>query len=178
MTSPPCSRAGASAELAQAPSPANESANSSPALFTFPNRVLFGLGARRSLAAELNRSGVTRPLIVTDPGLVELGLVAEVTSSIQPAAIFQGVQGNPTEADVLAGLDRYHASGSDGLIGLGGGKRGWMPPRPFACLSPTPAGLPITISPRAESTASRPTCLPCSSCRRPRVQAAKQGGGR
>ncbi len=62
-----------------------------------------------------------RPLVVTDPGLAELGLVAEVTSSIQPAAIFQGVQGNPTEADVLAGLDVYHASGCDGLIGLGGG---------------------------------------------------------
>ncbi len=121
MTSPPGSRAGASARLAQAPAHVNDSANGTPALFTFPNRVLFGLGTRRSLAAELYRLGVVRPLVVTDPGLAELGLVAEVTSSIQPAAIFQGVQGNPTEADVLAGLDLYHASGSDGLIGLGGG---------------------------------------------------------
>jgi 4-hydroxybutyrate dehydrogenase len=35
--------------------------------------------------------------------------------------VFAEVQANPTEADVLAGLDRYRAEGCDGVIGLGGG---------------------------------------------------------
>ncbi len=91
------------------------------ALFTFPNRVIFGNGARAALAAELNRLRITRPLIVTDAGLVASGLVAEVTASIKPAVLFQGVQGNPTEADVLTGLEQYNTNRCDGLIGLGGG---------------------------------------------------------
>ncbi|MGZ3396627.1 MAG: iron-containing alcohol dehydrogenase, partial [Isosphaeraceae bacterium] len=91
------------------------------ALFTFPNRVIFGNGARAALAAELNRLRITRPLIVTDAGLVASGLVAEVTASIKSAVVFQGVQGNPTEADVLTGLEQYNSNRCDGLIGLGGG---------------------------------------------------------
>ena len=91
------------------------------ALFTFPNRIIFGVGTRGELATELKRLRITCPLIVTDAGLVASGLVAEVACSIQPVVLFQGVQGNPTEADVLAGLEQYHANRCDGLIGLGGG---------------------------------------------------------
>src|SRR5437588_13109756 len=39
------------------------------ATFTFPNRILFGVGSRRRLAGELARLGVSRPLVVTDAGL-------------------------------------------------------------------------------------------------------------
>ena len=53
--------------------------------------------------------------------MVATGLVAEVTASISPALVFQGVQGNPTETDVLAGLELYKTHRCDGLIGLGGG---------------------------------------------------------
>jgi 4-hydroxybutyrate dehydrogenase len=90
-------------------------------LFTFPTRVVFGPGTRRSLAAELGLLGIARPLVVTDPGLVASGLVAEVVSQIGTAVLFEEVQANPTEADVLAGLDRYRNARCDGLIGLGGG---------------------------------------------------------
>lgn len=92
-----------------------------PATFTFPNRILFGAGARRLLAEELARLGVRRPLVVTDPGLRTTGLVDDVLSGLDDPIVFDEVQSNPTEADVLAGLDRYHAQGCDGLIGLGGG---------------------------------------------------------
>jgi 4-hydroxybutyrate dehydrogenase len=92
-----------------------------PAIFTFPNRIRFGEGARASLAGELDRLRVRRPLIVTDPGLVASGIVAEIAASLDGAVIFGGVQANPTEGDVTAGLDRYRAEGCDGLVGLGGG---------------------------------------------------------
>ncbi|MGC8639078.1 MAG: iron-containing alcohol dehydrogenase [Isosphaeraceae bacterium] len=93
----------------------------SPAVFTFPNRVIFGPGTRKSLGAELTRLRVARPLVVTDPGLVSSGIVAEVTGECRQAVIFQDVQANPTEANVMAGLSRYRAARCDGLIGLGGG---------------------------------------------------------
>jgi 4-hydroxybutyrate dehydrogenase len=90
--------------------------------FTFPTRVLFGNGARASLAVELARLGITRPLVVTDAGVLAAGLVAEVIPPADFTPVFQfDVHPNPTEEDVLAGLDRYRAEGCDGLIGLGGG---------------------------------------------------------
>lgn len=92
-----------------------------PATFTFPNRILFGNGARTALAGELAGLGVTRALVVTDPGLVAAGLVEEITAQLAGAVVFSEVHSNPTEEDVLTGLDCYRAQGCDGLIGLGGG---------------------------------------------------------
>lgn len=92
-----------------------------PAIFTFPNRILFGAGARTSLAEELARLKVARPLIVTDPGLRALGIADAVASTLPDAILFDAVQANPAEEDVLGGLDLYRNQGCDGLVGLGGG---------------------------------------------------------
>ena len=67
-----------------------------PAIFTFPNRILFGDGARAELPAELARLGVKRPLVVTDPGLVASGLVAEV---VAPARLPVGLRRRPGQPD-------------------------------------------------------------------------------
>ncbi len=92
-----------------------------PAIFTFPNRILFGNGVRTSLAAELARLHVTRPLVVTDRGLERAGVVAEVVAQLDAPVILSDVQAIPTEAGVLAGLGVYRDRGCDGIIGLGGG---------------------------------------------------------
>jgi 4-hydroxybutyrate dehydrogenase len=90
--------------------------------FTFPNRIVFGAGARDSLANELARLGVTRPLVVTDAGLIACGLVFQVVAPLpRHPVIFSEIQSNPTEANVLAGLDCYRNAKCDGLIGIGGG---------------------------------------------------------
>jgi alcohol dehydrogenase class IV len=92
-----------------------------PATFTFPNRILFGDGARRSLAGELARLGVSRPLVVTDAGLYASGIVEEVTGNVRSTVVHSTVQANPTEADCLSALESYRGRGCDGLVGLGGG---------------------------------------------------------
>jgi alcohol dehydrogenase class IV len=90
--------------------------------FTFPNRILFGAGVRNLLVAELVRLGITRPLVVTDPGLIATGIVGQIVSPLgKRSVVFGEIQSNPTEADVLAGLDLYHGAKCDGLVGLGGG---------------------------------------------------------
>lgn len=91
------------------------------ATFTFPNRILFGEGARNALAAELKRLGVKRPLVVTDAGVLETGMADQVVAGLNGCPVFSGVHANPTEADVLAGLEVYRESRSDGLVALGGG---------------------------------------------------------
>jgi alcohol dehydrogenase class IV len=89
--------------------------------FTFPNRILFGAGARGVLAVELARLGVTRPLVVTDRGLEASGVVGAVVGGLGAVVVFNGVQANPAEADVLEALAVYRDRGCDGVIGLGGG---------------------------------------------------------
>jgi alcohol dehydrogenase class IV len=91
------------------------------ATFTFPNRILFGAGARHSLGEELIRLNVRRPLVVTDPGLEASGLVDEIRRRLKTAVVYSDVHANSTEDDVLGGLDRYYADACDGVVGLGGG---------------------------------------------------------
>jgi 4-hydroxybutyrate dehydrogenase len=90
--------------------------------FTFPNRIQFGAGAIGLLAGELARLGITRPLVVTDHGLVASGLVALVIGPVaRQAVVFSEVESNPAEENVLAGVSRYRDARCDGVIGLGGG---------------------------------------------------------
>ena len=94
----------------------------SAALFTFPTRIQFGPGSRNLLPAELNRLGMARPLIVTDPGLVDSGLVTAVIAPLgNSCVIYSAVKANPDEADVLSGLSHYLDAGCDGLVAVGGG---------------------------------------------------------
>jgi 4-hydroxybutyrate dehydrogenase len=59
---------------------------------------------------------------VTDRGLIESGLVATVVAPLaRPAFLYSDIQSNPTEDDVMAGLDRYRNENCDGLIAIGGG---------------------------------------------------------
>ena len=44
--------------------------------FTIPTVMKHGLGAINALADEVKELGVKRPLIVTDPGIVQAGLLA------------------------------------------------------------------------------------------------------
>lgn len=92
-----------------------------PAIFTFPNRILFGEGARAFVVGELARLGVKRPLIVTDAGLLSTGIVSEVADQWEHAVVYSGVHANPSEKDVLEGLAVYRSRGCDSVVGLGGG---------------------------------------------------------
>jgi alcohol dehydrogenase class IV len=107
------------------PGPRPESGGGSapaPAIFTFPNRILFGAGAAGWLSSELGRLKVRRPLIVTDAGLLATGLVERLIAPLGlRVLVHTDVQANPTESDVLSGLARYREAGCDGLVGLGGG---------------------------------------------------------
>jgi len=92
---------------------------------TFPNTVLFGAGALGELPSELAKLACTRPLVVTDPGLVDCGMAQQVVDlvsahGIQPT-VFSDVAPNPTEKHVEEGHRAYASHACDGVIGLGGG---------------------------------------------------------
>lgn len=85
-----------------------------------PRRIAYGRGAIRELRAQLTECGVSTPLIVTDSGVLSAGVLKHLPL-IADVAIFDQVTGNPTESDVLAGVDHYHVAGCDGIVAVGGG---------------------------------------------------------
>ncbi len=96
------------------------------AQFRFPTDIRFGAGARSVLSEFAGTYGVTRPLLVTDSGLVRtqaFQLIVEEMSRVWPEsyAQFTGVHPNPTDKDVENAWTAYSKGACDGVVGLGGG---------------------------------------------------------
>jgi alcohol dehydrogenase len=93
--------------------------------FHIPALNLMGAGSVQKAVDAMQARGFRRTLIVTDAGLVKAGLVAQVQSQLMAADIqsfvFDGVQPNPTTANVGAGLALLREKKGDSVISLGGG---------------------------------------------------------
>lgn len=91
----------------------------------YPTRVWFGPQRIRELPSACRELGMQRPLLITDPGLAALPMVAEAVEICQAGGlgcqVFSDVQGNPVLANVEAGLAIYREGGHDGIIAMGGG---------------------------------------------------------
>jgi 4-hydroxybutyrate dehydrogenase len=93
--------------------------------FSFPTRIIFGVGATRQVPGCLEENGAHRPLVVTDPGLRAAPPFKAVVSALQGGGVhyevFDGVHPNPVEEDVVKAAETYRSAGCDSVIGLGGG---------------------------------------------------------
>ena len=93
--------------------------------FSFPTTIHFGPGARKLVGAQLAERGLKRPLVVTDKGLAALPIVAELMADLAAAgllpALFDGVFGNPTASQAMAGAAAFSAHRADAVVGIGGG---------------------------------------------------------
>ena len=89
--------------------------------FSFPTTILFGAGAVGRLPEELEKRGISRPLLVTDMGLSRTPVFERVASLAPGAVVFAGVEPNPTERNVLDGLAVYQQNRCNGIVGVGGG---------------------------------------------------------
>jgi len=93
--------------------------------FEVPTVVKHAPGAITCLADEVKALGSKRPMLVTDKGLVNAGLVDEATKPLRAGnvdhVLFDGVVANPPIELVDNAAALYKAEGCDGLIGFGGG---------------------------------------------------------
>jgi len=80
-------------------------------------------GAVRQLPAECRRISIQRPLVVTDAGVRDAGVLALALAPLAglPYAVFDGTPSNPTEVAVRNAVAVYREHGCDGLIAVGGG---------------------------------------------------------
>jgi len=93
--------------------------------WNYPTAIRFGAGRIGELADACRVLGMERPLLVTDPGLAGLPMIASAMADCRSAGLgcdlFADVQGNPVAANVTAGVDAFRAGGHDGVIAFGGG---------------------------------------------------------
>jgi alcohol dehydrogenase class IV len=96
-------------------------------VFTYGAPALkFGDGAAEEVGHDLAALGVTRALVVTDPGIAATGLADRVTEQIRAAGVaaevYAGVHVEPTDASMQAAVDEARTSGPwDGIVAIGGG---------------------------------------------------------
>ena len=93
--------------------------------FEVPTVVKHAPGALSCLAEEVKNLGGKRPMLVTDQGLVQTGLVAEVEGVLKAGnvdyVLFSDVIPNPPIALIDQGAAIYANERCDSLIGFGGG---------------------------------------------------------
>jgi alcohol dehydrogenase len=90
-----------------------------------PARAVFGAGASAEIGSEVERLGAARVLLVTDEFLLESGAAERFLGAIGAAGIacevFSGVQPDPTDGNVVAGLEVLRQADADLIVAFGGG---------------------------------------------------------
>jgi 4-hydroxybutyrate dehydrogenase len=99
------------------------------AFINYITQIQFDFGAVQLLGQECERLGISKPLIVTDPGVKAAGILQKALDALSArqalpriqAVVFDQTPSNPTEAAVRAAAQIYNANACDGLIAVGGG---------------------------------------------------------
>ncbi len=93
--------------------------------FFIPCITLVGSGAAAELPSRITQIGGSKPLIVTDKGIVNTGILKTVTDILDNAgmkyAVYDKTIPNPTDANVAEATEAYKKEACDSLITLGGG---------------------------------------------------------
>jgi len=93
--------------------------------WVIPTSVKFGVGRIAELAKTCKQGGMKAPLLVTDPGLANMPMVAKILEANGaedlPTGLFHAIKANPTETNLMEGLAIYREDDHDGVIALGGG---------------------------------------------------------
>ncbi|MBC8571119.1 iron-containing alcohol dehydrogenase [Zongyangia hominis] len=93
-------------------------------LFITPSKIVSGPGALEDAAATIAGLG-KKALIVTDAMMCKLGNVKKVTDVLEsqgvPYSIYDGINSEPADTMIDAGLKQYQSEQCDFLIAVGGG---------------------------------------------------------
>ncbi|CAI8328516.1 iron-containing alcohol dehydrogenase [Porticoccaceae bacterium] len=94
-------------------------------LFSAVADVLSGAGTSGQLGDMAAGMGITRALVVTDPGIIKFGLLDSAVANLEAnniaLHIYSDVVADPPEAVVMDAVRVAQEFGCDGVIGFGGG---------------------------------------------------------
>ncbi len=84
-----------------------------------------GADSTAQLCQAIGQTGTKKLLLVTDAVLVKLGIVERVTGALGAAGVewcvYDGVEPDPTFAQVQEGVQRLRSEGCDAVLAVGGG---------------------------------------------------------
>lgn len=93
--------------------------------WNYPTLIRFGAGRVAEIGDACTSIGIKRPLLVTDPQLASLPMIARAVDACRAAGVscevFSDLQANPVEANVIAGVTVFKRGAHDGVIAFGGG---------------------------------------------------------
>jgi alcohol dehydrogenase class IV len=93
--------------------------------FNFPTTIRFGANVVKELPDYLKKNNLSRPLVVTDPNVAQLGFFKAIVEDLKANGlfpeVFSSIHKNPVKSDVYKGTDLWDASKSDCIVGIGGG---------------------------------------------------------
>ncbi|WP_029457364.1 iron-containing alcohol dehydrogenase [Solidesulfovibrio alcoholivorans] len=93
--------------------------------FFIPSVTLIGIGASKQIPDKIKALGGSKPLLVTDKGVVAVGICKQVTDLLDaanmPYVVYDETVPNPTDKNVEDGVAIFKKNGCDSLITLGGG---------------------------------------------------------
>ena len=99
-----------------------------PEYFEFqnPTKIAAGLQALSSLPGELEKLGISNPLVITDKGIVQHGLLKKVTTAMgnkqqMLELVFDEVPPDSSIETVNSAAKLYRKKNCDGIIAIGGG---------------------------------------------------------
>lgn len=87
--------------------------------------MLAGPGSALQLCRAIADTGARRVLVVTDRVLVQLGIVAPLVAELESRGVacrvYDGIEPDPTHAQIEAGIEILREAGSDTVLAIGGG---------------------------------------------------------
>ncbi len=87
--------------------------------------LIFGNGARKSVANYAKNFGARKALLVSDPGVKAAGWMGDIGRMLENEGIdyvtFSDISPNPRANEVMAGVDIYQANNCNVIIAVGGG---------------------------------------------------------
>ncbi|KAA3662669.1 MAG: iron-containing alcohol dehydrogenase, partial [Calditrichaeota bacterium] len=93
--------------------------------YNFPTHIEYGPGAMLALPKLIKNTGLTKGLLVTDPGIEKVGTADVLCDAFakenMEIVTFSDVQSNPTDDEVYRGTDVYKNMKCEFIVGLGGG---------------------------------------------------------
>ena len=95
------------------------------ATWNYPTFIRVGENSIDELAGFCSQLGMSRPLIVTDPGIAVLPMLKNIVNLTKKAgltaSVFSQIKSNPTGKNVEDGVSSFRQGKHDGIIAFGGG---------------------------------------------------------
>ncbi len=93
--------------------------------YFLPPRVEFGDGAIRNLAEHVKTFKSKKPLLVSDAGVINAGILAKAIDALNTSglthATYSDIEPNPTDVSITHGVAVYNSEACDSVIAVGGG---------------------------------------------------------